>query len=216
MTDRIGALTAMVRTNHLCEKEQKMAQQMLDDFLVKNSDPVGVLRWIRIQASYQGADAIERMNGVMNHTAFNMNSPNHVRSLLITFMNSNLKMFHDKDGRGYTFIVDVILEQSLKNAELASVLAKSLTLVLHLDSERLSALKNELLRLNIPTMPKGVLDFVLPALASIEEKLQKQTDLSSPIGQLALNSPTYLVQFPGIASTSQPKPTENTVKPTGP
>src|SRR5690606_40617220 len=77
-------------------------------------------QWFNIQASSPLPGGLERVQELMTHPAFNIRNPNKVRSLIGAFANNNLVNFHRKDGAGYRFLADRVIELNLMNPQIAS------------------------------------------------------------------------------------------------
>ena len=54
-------------------------------------------------------DVLERVDALLNHPDFSMTNPNKCRSVISSFA-ANMKYFHAKDGSGYKWLADRILQ----------------------------------------------------------------------------------------------------------
>jgi len=121
MTDRMGALVA------LNESTDPLREACLEDFYKKwKKDPLVVNKWLSVQASSELPDTLEKVEGLLSHEAFDIANPNKVYALLNAF-SANAARFHDKSGRGYTFIADKIIELNQINPQVAARLLGALT-----------------------------------------------------------------------------------------
>jgi aminopeptidase N len=128
MTDRLGALGALVEAN------SELAQPALDRFhaLFKGEELV-IDKWFAIQArapepvgeaSVGGGRSLQRVKSLMQHPDFSIRNPNRARSLLFTFTMFNPAGFHRADAAGYVFWADRVLELDAINPQVASRLAR--------------------------------------------------------------------------------------------
>ena len=95
------------------EKELALADfyhRWKSDKLVFNS-------WLRIQSA-SSCCTIGDLKKLMAKEGYDSKNPNHIRSVLLSFMN-NLSQYHDPKGEGYAFIVGQILEVAKSNELLA-------------------------------------------------------------------------------------------------
>ena len=68
-------------------------------------------------------DALERVQGLLNHPRFDPLAPNSLRAVLGGFT-ANTLAFHAEDGSGYLFMADQILDVDARNPITASRLVK--------------------------------------------------------------------------------------------
>ncbi len=83
-------------------------------------------KWFTIQATIPGADALARVQALMQSPNFTPSNPNRVRSLIGTFAFSNPTGFNRADGAGYAFYAEQILAIDPKNPQLAARLLTAL------------------------------------------------------------------------------------------
>src|SRR3546814_16831799 len=53
---------------------------------------------------------LDRVKELTSHPAFSIRNPNKVRALIGVFASANPVRFHAKDGSGYTFLADRVIE----------------------------------------------------------------------------------------------------------
>ncbi|HEY0878230.1 MAG TPA: DUF3458 domain-containing protein, partial [Zeimonas sp.] len=125
MTDRIGALNALMRT----------AGAPRDDALARFAaryagEPLVLDKWFALQATMQrqpgDAPVLERVRELMRHPAYSTRNPNRLRALVGSFCNANLAEFHAADGSGYAFWVEQVLEVDALNPQAGARLARAL------------------------------------------------------------------------------------------
>ncbi len=141
MTDVSAALAGVVNADRMAGDE------LLADFYKKwQHDPLVVDKWLMLQATSILPGTLDRVKALMNHPAFSMKNPNKVRSLIGAFC-SNQQQFHAKDGSGYTFLADQIIELDPMNPQIASRLVTPLTMWKRYDRTRQELMQAELERI---------------------------------------------------------------------
>jgi aminopeptidase N len=161
MTDRIAALSAIVNTHHPHKAECLRAfyQQWHADDLV-------VGKWFTVQATCRLPGALDRVRSLMTHPAFDMRMPNHVRSLIGVFSQSNSVNFHSSDGEGYEFLADQVIKLNAINPQIASRMLMPLTAMGRYDEERQGMMRDQLGRIMQTTdISRDVYELASKALA---------------------------------------------------
>jgi len=124
MTDRFAALQALVAVN------APQAKNALADFYHRFSeDALVVDKWFALQATRQiqkRDSVLENVRQLMTHSAFKMNNPNRVRSLIHAFCMNNPGGFHLQDGSAYLFWVEQVIALDEINPQVAARLARGL------------------------------------------------------------------------------------------
>jgi aminopeptidase N len=114
MTDRQGALGVLVST------ETTQRGQALDAFYERfHDDPLVLDKWFALQAAAQRPDTVDQVLRLAQHPDFTMSNPNRLRSLAGVF-GGNHWAFHNADGRGYTFLADMIIAADKLNPQVAA------------------------------------------------------------------------------------------------
>ena len=104
MTDAIGGLNALMSVGG------PGFEAALADFHDRWKDEALVLdKWFALQARDPGANALERVEDLTRHPAFDQKNPNRLRALVSSFASFNPARFHAPDGSGYRFLADQIL-----------------------------------------------------------------------------------------------------------
>ncbi len=139
MTDRMAGLATLTRIGGpLCEKA-------LADFYQRfQSDPLVLDKWMGVQAMAPGADTINRVRALMEHSAFSMKNPNRVRALIGAFANGNPLRFHDLSGAGYALVCQVIGELDAINPQTAARMTTVFETWRRYDETRQNLIKSEL------------------------------------------------------------------------
>ncbi len=123
MTDRLAALKVLVFSG-----ESLWRDPALEAFYAEwQHEALVVNQWLQVQAMDPADGAVERVQGLMSHSAFDLRNPNKVRALIGGFANGNLVNFHRLDGDGYRLLADVILELDALNPQIAARLLTPLT-----------------------------------------------------------------------------------------
>ena len=123
MTDRLGALRALVNSGFAADREQA-----LENFYQRFSDdPQVVELWFSVQASSAQAGQLPHILKLLEHPAFDWKNPNKVRSVVGVFAGQNLAAFHNPDGSGYQFLAGQVCRLDDSNPQIASRLVTPLT-----------------------------------------------------------------------------------------
>jgi aminopeptidase N len=170
MTEKLQALTIM--TKMVPDEAVAVADKMLDNFYqtYKNNNNL-VDKWLRLNASRPQADALDRVRKLMDHEAYDATNPNKVSALVGGFANGNPTLFHKKDGSGYKFLADTIIDMNDVNAKTATRLSKLFTQFKRYDSERQALMVEQMERIMaVPTLDVGLKEIIGKALDTAEKK----------------------------------------------
>lgn len=142
MTDTLAALSAAVSAELPCRDNlmQHFADKWQHDGLVMD-------KWFMLQATSPAANVLENVKALMQHPSFSLANPNRTRSLIGAFASGNPSAFHAKDGSGYRFLTDVLVELNSRNPQVASRLIEPLIRLGRYDAERQQLMREQLLRL---------------------------------------------------------------------
>ena len=142
MTDTLAALSAAVSAELPCRDNlmQHFADKWQHDGLVMD-------KWFMLQATSPAANVLENVTVLMQHPSFSLANPNRTRSLIGAFASGNPAAFHAKDGSGYRFLSDVLVELNSRNPQVASRLIEPLIRLGRYDAERQQLMREQLLRL---------------------------------------------------------------------
>ncbi|WP_456444354.1 aminopeptidase N [Thiolapillus sp.] len=131
MTDVIHALALVADGGHPAR------QELLDDFAARwQSDPLVMDKWFSVQARSSRKDTLEQVLLLQEHPAFSITNPNKVRALIGSFAMGNPFCFHSADGKGYTFLVDKVLQLDSINPQIAARMLRSMARWRHYDKTR--------------------------------------------------------------------------------
>ncbi len=140
MTDRIVALDLLENSDSLLAEiaEKDFYEKYKNDTLVMN-------KYFSIIAASQREGTLNRVQALQNDEVYDEKVPNLVRSLIGVFTR-NYKHFHAKDGNGYSFIADKIIEIDAINPQMASSLAGAFKICDKMNKHSKSVIKEQLKR----------------------------------------------------------------------
>jgi aminopeptidase N len=127
MTDRLGALSALVNSPHT-----PAARQVLQAFEARHHEHTLVMnKWFAVQARAWRFDPAlpplrHKVEELLEHRAFEPGNPNRIQSLLGVFFRENIAEFHDAEGRGYALWARKLREIDRVNPQQAARLARAL------------------------------------------------------------------------------------------
>jgi len=122
MSDRVVALKIIEDSSSWHSEEE------LNDFYERyKNDTLVMNKYLSILALSQREGTLERVVALQSSEVYDKKVPNLVRALLGSFM-GNSKFFHAKDGSGYEFMAEKLIEIDAINAQIASRLAGGFTL----------------------------------------------------------------------------------------
>jgi aminopeptidase N len=160
MTDRMGALTALINT------DSPERDACLADFhrrFAGNNDVID--KWFTVQALSTRADTLAQVRALLAHRDFTITNPNRLRSLVGAFA-ANQRWFHAADGSGYALLTDQLLAVDRINPQSAARLAVPLGRWRRFDTARGAFMQAELQRIvAAPGVSKDVLEMASRALA---------------------------------------------------
>ena len=169
MTERLGALNA------LNTFENEAGQKAMDTFLDKYKDNNNIVdMWLRLQGGAPYGDALQRVKDVMakyqdvadeKDRVFDIKNPNKLRALIGSFA-GNSKQFHRKDGEGYKFLADIIIQLNSLNPQIGARMTTPFMQWRRYDEERQNLMQKEMQRIkNTPDLAPGISELIGKALA---------------------------------------------------
>jgi len=142
MTDVLSSL------NLIINRDMTERHDLLADFADKwKSDVLVMDKWFAVQAMATNEDTLDNVINLMSHESFSIKNPNKVRALIGSFVAGNPVRFHAKDGSGYQFLTDQLIELDSLNPQIASRLLRNLSRWKRYDSERQLLMKTQLERM---------------------------------------------------------------------
>ena len=112
-----------------------------------NNEALVINKWFAVQASTYTPDALQRVQALMSHEAYDGSNPNRVRALVSMFANANPAAFHKLDGSGYEFIANQVLDIGQRNPQVAARLCNAFSAWKRHDSTRQALMKAALERI---------------------------------------------------------------------
>jgi len=160
MTDRMAALGTLSH-HDVPEREAALA-----DFNRRyEGDALVIDKWFTLQAAIPESGTLARVKGLTAHPAFSMANPNRVRALIGSFAQANQTQFNRRDGAGYAFVADAVLDLDAKNPQVAARLMTAFHSWRALEPERRSRAEAELRRVAAaPALSRDVHDIVTRTL----------------------------------------------------
>jgi aminopeptidase N len=141
MTDMAAALSIISDIDAPARKE------MLDAFYRRFAeDPLVIDKWMTLQALSALPDTLDHIRALTRHSAYSLENPNRVRSLVHAFAMENQLRFHAADGAAYRFVADVALQLDRINPQVAARLLGSFETWRRFDAKRQDLIKLELER----------------------------------------------------------------------
>ncbi|MBV8035412.1 aminopeptidase N, partial [Roseateles sp.] len=166
MTDRMGALVALVNAN------AALAAPALERFHALFKDDALVIdKWFQLQARAPEAEGrvFARVKALTKHADFTLKNPNRARSLLASLCMFNPAAFHRADAAGYVFWADQVLAIDAINPQLASRIARAMDRWAQLAEPYRAAAREAVARVAAkPDLSGDVREIVERALASGE------------------------------------------------
>lgn len=123
MTDRMGALSALVGSAHA------LAEPALARFYALFKDePLVLDKWFALQAGAPDRDGhvLPLVKQLMQHPDFSLKNPNRARSVVFSYCSANPGAFHRQDAAGYLFWSEQVLALDAINPQVAARLARAL------------------------------------------------------------------------------------------
>jgi len=160
MTDTMAALSAANQAQLSCR------EPLMTDFSNQwSQDGLVMDKWFTLQGTIRSDNALNVVKETMGHAAFTMKNPNRIRSLIGAFFSGNPVHFHAKDGSGYKFAGEILMELNHSNPQLASGLIDPLLKFRDYDIGRQKLMRAELEKLSaLDGLAKDLFEKVTKAL----------------------------------------------------
>ncbi|XP_010255303.1 PREDICTED: puromycin-sensitive aminopeptidase-like [Nelumbo nucifera] len=138
LTEQFAALAA------IAQNPGKTREEVLGDFYSKWQDDFLVVnKWFALQAMSDIPGNVENVGKLLKHPAFDMRNPNKVYSLIGGFCGSPVN-FHAKDGSGYKFMGEIVVQLDKINPRVASRMVSAFSRWRRYDQTRQSLAKAQL------------------------------------------------------------------------
>ena len=131
MTDRIAALETLA----LHDRPER-ADALADFYRRYADDPLVIDKWFALQAMIPEPATLNRVRALTKHAAFSAGNPNRIRALIGAFAQGNHTQFNRRDGAGYDFVADFVLELDPKNPQVSARLMGAFRSWRALEAER--------------------------------------------------------------------------------
>ena len=142
MTDVAAGTVVLAGT--ACEQREAALQNFYDKH-AKGNDLI-LCKWFTMQATANIDGALDKVDALLAHPDFSLTNPNKCRSLVSAFA-ANMKHFHAKDGKNYTWLADRILEVDKINPQNAARMCTAFSSFRRYDGERQALIKAQLERI---------------------------------------------------------------------
>ncbi len=151
MTDVLAALALLAEGDH--PRRADVLESFHDRWV---EEPLVIDKWFMLQAMPQRPQALDDVRKLKQHPAFKMTNPNRVRSLIGAFAMGNPTGFHRKDGEGYQFVAEQIMDLDRLNPQIAARLLGIFGRWRRYDEDRQSLMKTEIERvLAMPNLSRN-------------------------------------------------------------
>ncbi|KAE9607704.1 putative cytosol alanyl aminopeptidase [Lupinus albus] len=138
LTEQLAALAA------IAQNPGKSRDDVLADFYGKWQDDFLVVnKWFALQAMSDIPGNVENVRKLLNHPAFDLRNPNKVYSLIGGFCGSPVN-FHAKDGSGYQFLGEIVLQLDKIYPQVASRMVPAFSRWRRYDENRQTLAKAQL------------------------------------------------------------------------
>jgi aminopeptidase N len=139
MTDSLAALSAAVSAQLPCREALLAAydERWHHDGLVMD-------KWFMLQATSPAADVLTKVRALLQHRSFTMGNPNRIRALIGAFASGNPSAFHNKDGSGYQFLTEMLIDLNTRNPQVAARMIEPLIRLKRYDADRQALMRQAL------------------------------------------------------------------------
>lgn len=139
MTDALAALAAAVSAQLPCQAA------LLDHYDRRwYQDGLVMDKWLTLQATSPAPQVLDNVRALLLHRAFTMSNPNRIRALIGAFVAANPAAFHARDGSGYRFLVEMLIDLNSRNPQVASRMIEPLIRLKRYDAERQALMREAL------------------------------------------------------------------------
>ncbi len=153
MTDRQGALAVLTML------DGPEREDALGDFYDRyHGDGLVIDKWFALQAGAPRGDTIDTVEALLAHADFTMKNPNRLRALAGSFA-GNQWVFHEKSGRGYRLLGELIVKADAINPQVTARLVPPLGRWRRFEAGRAALMRAELERIvATPGLSKDVFE----------------------------------------------------------
>ncbi len=159
MTDELSALITLTRLGG-----QRVETSMEAFYKKWDANPLVLDKWFSVQAMRSHARGVQAIQDLSDSPRYERTNPNRVRALIGGFAMGNADLFHKKDGSGYRFFTDQILDMDSRNPPIAARLLGAFEIWRKLDTHRQGLIQSELERVIASGPSKNVLEIARKTL----------------------------------------------------
>ncbi|XLS51914.1 hypothetical protein HN51_012591 [Arachis hypogaea] len=161
MTEQFAALAA------IAQNPGKTRDDILHDFYGKwQHDFLVVNKWFALQAMSDVPGNVANVRKLINHPAFDLRNPNKVYSLIGGFCGSPVN-FHAKDGSGYEFLGEIVVQLDKINPQVASRMVSAFSRWRRYDENRQKLAKAQLEKImSVNGLSENVFEIASKSLAA--------------------------------------------------
>ncbi len=142
MSEQMPALTALAHAG------ADSAEKALADFYERwKNDALVLGKWFGVQATSPLDTALETVNALTEHPAFEWKNPNKFRALIGAFALGNPVNFHRRDGAGYRFAANWLIRLDPVNPQTTAKLTSCFETWKRYDVRRQGLMRDELERI---------------------------------------------------------------------
>jgi aminopeptidase N len=161
MTDQISALSTVVNS-----RNPEKAACLAEFYERWREEDLVIDKWFTLQATCHLPGTLDRIKELLSHPAFDLKTPNRVRSLIGAFSQANPVNFHARDGAGYEFLADHVIALNALNPQVAARMLTALTPWRRYDAERQKLMRRQLQRIaGIENVSKDVYEVAMKSLS---------------------------------------------------
>lgn len=160
MSHRIGPLNALASLPSK-EKDEVLAhffnqsksvtpfigEDITHSEIISSSAALLLDKWFAIQSRADYDGVLEDIVKLTQSPDFKFTNPNRVRSVIATFGMTNSKWFHEKSGRGYSLLADLIIKVDKINPQIAARLLNPFSIWRKMKSDRMKLMQLQLERI---------------------------------------------------------------------
>lgn len=161
MTSQLGAFAALLRVS----RADARASMIESFYTLWSHEPLVLDKWFALQAQSPVVGTLERVQFLLQHSAFNLKNPNKLRALIGGFTQRNPRHFHAVDGSGYVFLKSMLLAIDAFNPQIAARLIKPFTQSRSLDALRQQKIQACLEELAASALSPNVQEWVHKSLS---------------------------------------------------
>ncbi len=159
MSDRMASLNSIVAQSSTQAKP--LLKHFYDNFC---SDILVYDKWLALNANSPDKNCLENVKKIYHSANFPKENPNRTRSLIGVFCQRNLAQFAQESGKGFDFVIEVILEIDKINPSLSAQLLTSFESWKSYEIKRQEKAKSALLSLKENKLSRNVFDILIRIL----------------------------------------------------